>query len=166
MNQFSLMARFNGWANDRLYESISGLADEAYREDRAAFFGSIHNTLNHLLVVDRLWTGRIEGIDHGISSLDQILFDDFASLSEARTVETRRLIAVVDALSDAQLETPVAYRRMIGDGEGKTRRDHMLLTLLNHQTHHRGQVHVMATQAGIVPPPLDVIFFLDELDLG
>ena len=81
-------------------------------------------------------------------------------------MENRRLIAVVDALSDAQLETPVAYRRMIGDGEGKTRRDHMLLTLLNHQTHHRGQVHVMATQAGIVPPPLDVIFFLDELDLG
>ena len=166
MNQFSLMARFNGWANDRLYDCISGLADEAYREDRGAFFGSIHNTLNHLLVVDRLWTGRIEGIAHAIRSLDQILFDDFAALSEARAAEDQRLIDVVDGLSDAALERPVAYRRMIGDGEGKTRCDHILLTLFNHQTHHRGQVHVLATQAGIVPPPLDVVFYLEEIGLS
>ena len=166
MNQFSLMARFNGWANDRLYDALSGLADEAYREDRAAFFGSIHNTLNHLLVVDRLWTGRIEGIAHGIGSLDQILFDDFASLGDARKVEDRRLIAVVDGLTDAQLERPVTYRRMVGDGELETRRDHILLTLFNHQTHHRGQVHALSTQAGIVPPPLDVIVFLMEIGLS
>jgi uncharacterized damage-inducible protein DinB len=41
--------------------------------------------------------------------------------------------------------------------------DHILLTLFNHQTHHRGQVHVLLTQAGIVPPPLDVVFFLEEI---
>ena len=166
MNQFSLMAGFNGWANDRLYDCISGLADEAYREDRGAFFGSIHNTLNHLLVVDRLWTGRIEGVAHGIRSLDQILFDDFAALREARKAEDRRLIDVVDGLSDAQLERPVSYRRMIGDGEGTTRCDHILLTLFNHQTHHRGQVHALSTQAGVVPPPLDVVFYLEEIGLS
>ena len=26
----------------------------------------------------------------------------------------------------------------------------------NHQTHHRGQVHVMLSQAGLPPPPLDL----------
>jgi len=166
VNQFSLMARFNSWANDRLYDCVSGLADEAYREDRGAFFGSIHNTLNHLLVVDRLWTGRIEGIAHGIGSLDQILFDDFATLRDARTAEDRRLIDVVGGLSDAELEKTVTYRRIIGDGEQETRRDHILLTLFNHQTHHRGQVHVLSTQAGIVPPPLDVVFLLEEIGLS
>ncbi|MCH8926751.1 MAG: damage-inducible protein DinB, partial [Proteobacteria bacterium] len=58
------MARFNAWANDRLYGCVAGISDQAYREDRKAYFGSIHNTLNHLLVVDRLWTHRIEGSDH------------------------------------------------------------------------------------------------------
>ena len=163
VNQFSLMARFGGWANERLYGAVSGLSEDAYRKDGGAFFGSIHNTLNHLLVVDRLWTGRIEGRDRGITALDQILHDDFSSLREARTAEDRRLIDVVDGLSDAALERPVTYRRTVGEGEQKMRCDHILLTLFNHQTHHRGQVHVLLTQAGIVPPPLDVVFFLEEI---
>ncbi|MFQ6017384.1 MAG: DinB family protein [Kiloniellaceae bacterium] len=166
MNHFALMARFNAWVNARLYDSVSGLSEAAYRKDRKAFFGSIHNTLNHLLVVDRLWTGRIEGIDRGVRSLDQILFDDFEALRAARNAEDERLIALVDGLSEAKLQTPVSYRRMIGDGRHTTRRDHILLTLYNHQTHHRGQVHAMLTQEAVIPPPWDVIHFLEEIGLG
>ena len=59
MNNIALMARFNAWANDRLYGCVAGLSEAAYRKDRKAYFGSIHNTLNHLLVVDRLWTCRM-----------------------------------------------------------------------------------------------------------
>jgi uncharacterized damage-inducible protein DinB len=56
----------------------------------------------------------------------------------------------------------VRYRRIIGSGEAETRCDHILITLFNHQTHHRGQVHAALTQCGIEPPPLDVVFFLTE----
>ena len=166
MNHLPLMARFNAWANERLYLSVAGLSEEDYRKDRKAFFGSIHNTLNHLLVVDRLWCGRIEGTESGIRSLDQILCDDFSSLSEARTEEDRRIVALVDGLSEERLATPVAYTRIIGAREQETRPDHILITLFNHQTHHRGQVHAMLTQAGVVPEPLDVIFFLEEAGLS
>jgi uncharacterized damage-inducible protein DinB len=55
---------------------------------------------------------------------------------------------------------------LIGDGSHTTRRDHILITLFNHQTHHRGQVHAMLTQQGIDPPPLDVIYFLEEQGLS
>ena len=166
MNQFSLMARFNAWANERIFGSVAALSDDDYRKDRKAFFGSIHNTLNHLLVVDRLWTRRIEGIDHGIAALDEILYDDFDSLRAARVDEDARFVAQVDGLGDEQLRAPATYRRILGNGEQRTRRDHILLTLFNHQTHHRGQVHAMLTQSGIVPPPLDVIYLLEELDLS
>lgn len=37
------------------------------------------------------------------------------------------------------------------------------MTLFNHQTHHRGQVHALLTQCGLEPPPLDVGFFLEEI---
>ena len=80
MNNHVLMARFNGWANDKLYDSVAFLSDGGYRADRKVFFGSLHNTLNHLLVVDRMWARRIEGKAHGIGALDQILHDDFAGL--------------------------------------------------------------------------------------
>ena len=162
MNNIQLMARFNAWANGRLYGVVSGLAEAAYLEDRGAFFGSIHNTLNHLLVVDRLWTGRIEGVDHGITALDQTLYDDLAALWAARKDEDAHLIALVDGLGE-RLQAPVGYTRIAGPGAQETRCDHILITLYNHQTHHRGQVHAMLTQAGAVIPPLDVIYFLDEL---
>jgi len=167
MNQYVLMARFNAWVNGRVYDTVAQLTDAAYREDRGAFFGSIHHTLNHLLVVDRLWRGRIESADHGILALDQILHDDFEALRAAREAEDRRFVALVEGLDDARLAAPVAYRSMIGDGETETvRAEHILLTLFNHQTHHRGQVHCMLTQAGLVTPALDLVFFLDELGLS
>ncbi len=167
MNRYVLMARFNAWVNGRVFETVAQLTDAAYREDRGAFFGSIHHTLNHLLVVDRLWCARIEGVDHGILALNQILYDDFDSLRAAREAEDRRFIALVEGLDDARLAAPVAYRPLADDrGEDTARTDHILLTLFNHQTHHRGQVHCMLTQAGLVTPPLDLIYFLDELGPG
>ena len=51
-------------------------------------------------------------------------------------------------------------------GTHTTRRDHIPLTLYNHQTHHRGQVHTLLTQQGVEPPPLDVIYLLEEINLS
>ena len=166
MNNIALMARFNAWVNKRVYGCVAGLSDADYRKDRKAYFGSIHNTLNHLLVVDRTWTSRIRSVDHGIESLDQILYDDFAALRAAREAEDAALIELVDGLSDEELRSPVSYRFMTGDGRHSSRRDHILITLFNHQTHHRGQIHAMLTQQDIDPPPLDVIVFLEEAGLG
>ncbi len=166
MNNIALMARFNAWVNQRVYGCVAGLSDADYRKDRKAYFGSIHNTLNHLLVVDRTWTCRIKGIDHGIESLDQILHDDFAPLRAAREAEDAALIELVDGLSDQELRSPVTYSFLGGGGGHSNRRDHILITLFNHQTHHRGQIHAMLTQQDIDPPPLDVIYFLAEADLG
>ena len=167
MDHIPLMARFNGWVNGRLYDSVAGLADDAYREDRGAFFGSIHATLNHLLVVDRLWARRIEGVEHGIKSLEQILCDDFEPLRAARRDEDERLVALADRLAvEGRLEDTITYRRILGSGDQHTRADHILVTLFNHQTHHRGQVHCMLTQAGVTPGPWDVIWFLEDLGLS
>ena len=165
MNHFPLLARFNAWANERLYGAVARLPDGDYRKDRGAFFGSIHATLNHLLVVDRLWLGRIEGTDPGIRALDQILHDDFDALRAARRAEDGRIVAFVDGLDEGALRRPVSYRTMAG-APGETRADLILLTLFNHQTHHRGQVHAMLTQAGVVPPPLDILDYLDERGEG
>jgi len=79
-DQFEVLARYNSWANARLYETSSRLPSDEYLKDRKAFFGSIHDTLNHLLVVDRLWLGRLEQRDSGITALNQTLYIDFNSL--------------------------------------------------------------------------------------
>src|SRR3712207_9504011 len=55
------MAAYNRWANRRLYAAAAALLDDDYRRPAGAFFGSLHGTLNHLLVTDRNWTSRLEG---------------------------------------------------------------------------------------------------------
>ena len=46
-SHFAKMAKYNAWANARLYAMARGLPDAAYRKDVGAFFGSLHGTLNH-----------------------------------------------------------------------------------------------------------------------
>ena len=57
-DQLRGFAKYNGEFNCRLYEQIAGLTDIARKEDLGAFFGSIHGTLNHILLADRIWLGR------------------------------------------------------------------------------------------------------------
>jgi uncharacterized damage-inducible protein DinB len=56
--QVQTMAAYNRWMNDRLYGVYSGMTDSERKQDRKAFFGSIHGTLNHLLVGDKIWMSR------------------------------------------------------------------------------------------------------------
>ena len=58
---FDLLAAYNAWANERIYEAASRLSDDEYRADRGVFFKSLHGTLNHLLVADRIWLRRFTG---------------------------------------------------------------------------------------------------------
>ncbi len=161
MDIFQMLGRFNEWANERIYDACAKLSDEDYMKDRRAFFGSIHNTLNHLLVVDRLWRGRIENMDAGIKGLDDILYDDLNRLHAARRAEDQTIIALVDGFDETGLNEPVSYRLLDGQ-PGNKPLGVILITLFNHQTHHRGQVHNMLSQAGVKPPALDIINFTPD----
>ena len=163
MDYFPLMARFNAWVNRRVYDAVADLPDAAYRANEGLFFGSVHNTLNHILLVDRIWLARIDGVAYGFTSLDQILYPDFEPLRAARIVEDERFVRLVDGMDLAACNRVVRYRRMLGTGEEESRAGHILMTLFNHQTHHRGQVTTVLSRHGIEYPPLDVGFFLDDI---
>src|SRR5688572_32669279 len=84
-------ARYNRLANESLYAAGAQLSDGEYRRDLGAFFGSVHGTLNHLLLGDTIWMSRLEGGAHPSTGLDAILFDAFAVLREARRQMDRRI---------------------------------------------------------------------------
>jgi uncharacterized damage-inducible protein DinB len=58
---YRMFGRYNAWANGRLLAAAAGLSIEQYRAERGAFFKSVHGTLNHLLVTDRVWMQRFTG---------------------------------------------------------------------------------------------------------
>lgn len=162
LDYFRTLARYNQWANRRLYEACAGLPDAEYMKPRAAFFGSLHGTLNHNLVGDRLWMGRITGHESGIKALDQILYGDFAGLHVAREAEDAQIIQVIDAMDEPTLNTTLRYRTIVGDSLMATPMRLVLGHLFNHGTHHRGQAHCLLSQTAVAPPPLDLIVYLRE----
>ena len=161
---FRRLARYNVWANRRLYEVCGRLPHADYVAPRAGFFGSIHKTLNHILVADRIWLGRLTGKPSGIAALDRILFDDFNALRTARIEEDERILGLVSDYSDAALQGTLTYRNVAGEAKA-TPLVWVFAHLFNHQTHHRGQAHAMLSGTPVAPPPLDLLYFLPE-DVG
>ena len=155
IKNFQLLADFNAWANIRLFSSCRKLDENEYKKDRKAFFTSIHGTLNHLLVVDNLYISRIEGKDHNIKSMDQIFHDNIDELEDARMKKDKHLVNLVNKLSEDNIGTEITYKSFDSTVHTFTI-NFILMTLFNHQTHHRGQVHNMLSQAGIKPPQLDI----------
>ena len=161
ITNFQLLANFNTWANTKIFSACKELDDTEYKKDRKAFFSSIHGTLNHLLVVDRAYISRIEGIDHGLKSLDQILFESLLQLEEARIKEDKRLIDLVNSLSEESIIHKEIIYKGFETGSTTYTINQILITLFNHQTHHRGQIHNMLSQTGIKPPQIDIPDFIE-----
>jgi uncharacterized damage-inducible protein DinB len=156
---FRQLAAYNHWANLRLYGASLELPEEAYRLPIGVFFGSLHGTLNHLLLTDRIWLKRLTGHGEHPDRLDAILYDDRRDLLSARIAEDARLKDLVDGYGEADLTATLAYQTTSGKPYSQLRQD-ILLHLFNHQTHHRGQAHACCSiLTGSEPPTLDLLAF-------
>jgi uncharacterized damage-inducible protein DinB len=156
-SHFQMMACYNRWANERLYEAASTLPDELYRKDIGLFFKSLHGTLNHILTGDRIWMHRLDGKGSSPGRLNEVQHEEFAELRKARNAEDERIAGYVEALDEGQLEKQIDYTNTRGqrfqDPVGL-----ILPHLFNHQTHHRGQAHTgLSLLTGAEPPSLDLI---------
>ncbi len=152
---FRMLARYNRLANDRLYEACARLSEVELKRARPAFFGSIHGTLNHILLGDRIWLTRFEGGEAPSTNLGAILYEAFAELGAARVAGDGRIEAFAAGLTPGFLAGTIRYV----DNEGRAFDDPvamLLAHLFNHQTHHRGQVHDMLMQTQVAPPVLDL----------
>jgi uncharacterized damage-inducible protein DinB len=155
LEHFQTLARYNSIANQRLYDACSSLSDDEHRKERFGSFGSIHRTLNHILLGDRIWMGRFEGAGMTTPPLDTILYEAFSALRQARENEDARIELFMEALTDQFFVREIRYV----NSKGVAFADPAALVIshmFNHQTHHRGQVHTMLSHAGITPPSLDM----------
>ena len=159
LRHFHSLARYNRIANERLYEACAQLSDEEYRKTRHGSFGSIHALLNHLLLGDGIWLARFQGQGKTTPALNTVLFEDFGELRKARAAQDAEIEGFFAGADPAFLARSLDYR----NSRGVDRSDSPLLAVphfFNHQTHHRGQVHVMLSQTAVKPPSLDMHWIL------
>lgn len=158
-----LMARYNHWQNQSLYTAADQLSDAQRKEQRGAFFGSIHGTLNHLVFGDQVWLYRFTGdeaMKPVVSSIaaSATAIPDWHDLKRRRVALDDTIIHWADALTVDALAGDLTWHSM-GTGNANTRARWLLVThFFNHQTHHRGQVHCLLTGFGTKPEDTDIPF--------
>jgi uncharacterized damage-inducible protein DinB len=154
------MARYNRWQNENLYGVADRLSVEERRRGRGAFFGSIEQTLNHLLWGDRVWMNRFAGTPKPKGGIAEsvALCGDWEELKSERAAFDRTIIDWADAVAPEWLAADQTYFSGAIGREVTKPRWVLVTHMFNHQTHHRGQVHCMLTQAGGRPSDTDLPF--------
>jgi uncharacterized damage-inducible protein DinB len=160
---FRMFAGYNTWANALVYDQTAKLSEADYRADRGAFFKSVHGTLNHLLVADRIWMHRFTGEGETTQQLDAILHESFDDLRAARREEDARIEAFIDGLDEDRLARTFSYRAISRPAQVEQTLSAALAHFFNHQTHHRGQVHSLLTVLTGEGPCLDLVAYQRQI---
>jgi uncharacterized damage-inducible protein DinB len=155
------MARYNAWQNANIYGASGRLSDAQRKEDRGAFFRSIHATLNHILWADQMWLMRFGAAPKPpkLSIADGLaMFGDW----DALLAERRRFDAVIEDWADhmepSALEGDLKWVSGATGREMTSPKGLIVTHIFNHQTHHRGQIGAVLTGFGIKPDVTDLPF--------
>ncbi len=140
---------YNAWANARAIASIRTVPGE---NPKAL------DPLSHLLIAERFWLHRIEGLPNPEGAWATMPLDE----CEAYASETHeRFSAFLEGVTEGRLSGAIHYRNLKGEPFDTPLRD-ILTHLYTHGVHHRGQVLAAVRAAGGEPLTLDYIAFERE----
>jgi uncharacterized damage-inducible protein DinB len=152
-------ARFNRWANRRLYEACNAVTPKQWKTSLAGAFGNLRDTLAHVAEVDLLWLARAgRQLPASVKAGAAI---DLATLAEQRRAIDDALVLWTEVLGEDDLDRRLSYV----DTEGVARDTPLglaLAHLFDHQTFHRGEASAMLAALGHEAPALDMLEFFDE----
>ena len=152
-NPWLKMALNNAWANATLYGVMNGLARDAFTAPRPGFFPSLSRTMNHIYEVDRYYLDVLEQGGIGRAVYDRTDVQEPSELAALQAAADAQFAAYCEAIMPDTLVAPRRTER--NDGECEETVAALVLHLVQHQIHHRGQAHVQLQDAGASPPQLD-----------
>ena len=152
----SMMAAYNAWMNESLYRAAGELTDEQRCRDMGAFFGSIHATLNHILVGDQAWMQRFLGEPVTMKSAQDQPYADFNALWNARRQLDQKISDWADAIDDTSGNSVLNFHSVVYQRDRSLAVWAGIVHMFNHQTHHRGQVTTLLKQLGKDPGITDL----------
>ena len=158
------MAAYNTWQNQQITQAMEGLGTDALTRDRNAFWGSILATANHILWGDGVWMTRFDGgPGPGVPmSESATMHPTLAAWSAERFRMDGRIRLWAEGLRAVDLAGPHRWYSGVLGREVEKPMALVVMHMFNHQTHHRGQIHAMLTEAGVEAPVSD-LFLMPEM---
>jgi uncharacterized damage-inducible protein DinB len=147
---------YTAWASKRLVDAVAGLLPEELTRDFQTADRSIIGTLAHVYAADRIWLDRVTHAMAApfITDADRnlrVLTNEWPALSE-------RWRQWALTLSDEGAAANLTYKDMKANLHTQPLWQ-IILHVVNHGTHHRGQVSGFLRALGHTPPPLDLVAF-------
>lgn len=148
---------YSYWANKKLFEVLAPLTPEQFTQPVAGSYGSVRNTLVHMLSAEWGWLDRCGGTPRG-PALNVADYPTLASVIERwQQVETS-VREFLSALRDEDLDRPVEFA--IGGGPTRVMRlGELMHHAAIHGVHHRGQVALLVRSLGHAPGNFDILFY-------
>ena len=144
------MALYSKWQNEVLYGLCDALPDRDRKYDRGMFFTSIHNTLDHTLILDVLLRNFIvtgqppEAFEPG-----KLVYTDYRDLSRQRRAFDTALLDLLGSQADSWLDETITFESERLKRCRTVPRMFFCMQMFNHGTHHRSQVTAELHKMGI-----------------
>jgi uncharacterized damage-inducible protein DinB len=148
---------YGWWANRKLFSVIAGLSVDEFTRNVAGSYGSVRNTLVHILSAEWGWLERSGGTARG-KALDALDYPTLQSVVDTWGKVEQHLRAFLARTTDADLERVMGFELPKGKPQAMRVRE-MLEQGANHGVHHRGQVALLLRMIGQPPGNFDLVVY-------
>ena len=156
-NYFLSLLDYNSWANNEFFKVIAELPEAEVNKQRQSFMNSIRNSLNHLLVIDKIWLANMKKEKHVFTNLQTILFENMNDLWEEKKITENEIRGYVTTLNEDEMEEIIEFE-LIGGNKSSLPRFMIITHLITHGGYHRGIISEMCGNCLLYtsPSPRDV----------
>ena len=148
-NYFLSLLDYNSWANNQFFKVLVELPEVEVNKHRQSFMNSIRNSLNHLLVIDKVWLANMKKEKHIFTNLQTILFENMNDLWEEKKITENEIRGYVTTLNEDEMEEIIEFE-LIGGNKSSLPRFMIITHLITHGGYHRG---IIAEMCGKIPLP-------------
>jgi len=152
---------YNYWANARLFPALARLSDDEFTREVAGSYGSIRNTLVHMMSAASGWLDRCGGPPRG-ERLNAYDFPTLDAVTQRWTMYEQQMRAFLASLTDADLLRQVDFTIPPLGLTGSGTVGELLHHAAVHNIHHRGQVALLVRLLGHAPGNFDLLFYYPE----
>jgi uncharacterized damage-inducible protein DinB len=146
---------YNVWANEQYFKQIHDLPADEVTKQRPSLMNNILISVNHLLVIEKVWLAHMKGEKHSFEKLQTVLHEDLDDLMAAKKEMDTEIRSYVSGLSEDDLEEVVDYE-LIGGNRGSLPRYLIITHLAMHDAFHRGFIGDMFGQIPVLPAGQDI----------
>jgi uncharacterized damage-inducible protein DinB len=149
---------YSYWANRKMFSVLTQLTPEQFTQNVAGSYGSVRNTLVHVLSAEWGWLDRCGGPARG-PALKAEDYPTVDSLIDRWTTVEAQMRSFLASLTDADLVRSIEFKLHPADRVHVMRLGDLLQHGANHGVHHRGQVALLLRVLGHAPGNFDLLIY-------